>query len=158
MSGAGDTTVSGGLEMVITNPNRYSDVPRDVLTGWLRRLLAGLAPETESFGVRFVGDRKMRELNRVYRGVDRTTDVLSFTGEKTVEGHHLGDVAISVPRARSQAAERGHGTAVEIAHLLLHGVLHCLGYDHERDSGEMELLEKRLRREWIRTEEWEAPS
>ena len=62
---------------------------------------------------------------------------------------HLGDVLISVPTARRQAEDRGHPAERELKVLLLHGLLHCLGYDHETDQGEMERLERRLRRAWI---------
>lgn len=65
------------------------------------------------------------------------------------ESGHLGDIAVAVPTARRQAAERGHGAGTEIRLLVLHGLLHCLGYDHERDGGEMESLERRLRRRYL---------
>ena len=99
--------------------------------------------------VRFTSDRELRRLNRTFRAKDRPTDVLSFPGERSGEGWHLGDVAISVPTARRQALEAGHETGEELRVLLLHGVLHCLGYDHETDDGAMERLERRLRRRWI---------
>jgi probable rRNA maturation factor len=116
---------------------------------WLERLVAELAPDAASFGVRFTGDREMLRTNRGFRGKDKTTDVLSFPGSETPEGRHLGDVLISVPAARRQAAEAGRSAERELRVLLLHGVLHCLGHDHETDSGEMERLERRLRRRWI---------
>jgi probable rRNA maturation factor len=75
--------------------------------------------------------------------------VLSFPGGSTLEGLHLGDIVISVPAARRQAAARGEALELEIRNLLLHGVLHCLGHDHETDGGVMQRLEKRLRRDWI---------
>jgi probable rRNA maturation factor len=65
---------------------------------------------------------------------------------------HLGDILISVPAARRQAAARGWSVQHELEVLLLHGLLHCLGYDHETDGGEMERLERRLRRQWVRGE------
>lgn len=133
-------------EIVLLNPNHYPESAARRLRPWLAGLLAALAPETGSFGARFVSDREMRRVNRDFRGKDKTTDVLSFPGE---EGH-LGDVMISVPTARRQAAEAGHGVDRELKVLLLHGVLHCMGYDHETDQGEMERLERRLRRTWIR--------
>ena len=68
------------------------------LPAWADRLFRDLAPEHDSFAVRFVGDRTMRRLNLAFRGKDRTTDVLSFPGEPTAEGQHLGDVVISVPQ------------------------------------------------------------
>jgi probable rRNA maturation factor len=137
-------------DIVLQNPNRYPDVRARRLRPWLERLLEELAPAARSLGVRFCGDREMRRTNRRYRGLDKTTDVLSFPGEVSKEGEdHLGDVLISVPVARRQAAEAHHEPEREIKTLLLHGVLHCLGYDHETDQGQMERLERRLRKTWI---------
>jgi rRNA maturation RNase YbeY len=132
-------------ELVLLNPNHYPESGVRRLRPWLGGLIASLAPRAESFGARFVGDREMRRANRHFRGNDRTTDVLSFPGENG----HLGDVLVSVPAARRQATAAGHNVDQELKILLLHGVLHCLGYDHETDQGEMELLERRLRRTWI---------
>ena len=100
--------------------------------------------------VAFVSDRRMRELNRRWRGKRGTTDVLSFpSGEEEferAEGATLGDVVISVERAASQAAEHGLTFENEVEQLILHGLLHLCGYDHETDSGEMNALELTLRR------------
>lgn len=133
----------------LADPNRYPEVRLGRLRPWLRDLLAVVAPSHDSLSVLFTSDRRMRELNREWRQKDRPTDVLSFPGADTPEGRHLGDVAISVPTARRQAAEAGHSLERELRILLLHGVLHCLGYDHEEDDGEMERLEARLRAQWI---------
>lgn len=131
----------GGAEIVLQNPCGYPEGEEEGLPAWLSELLAELAPEAASLGVRFTSDREMRRLNRTYRGKDYPTDVLSFPGESTPEGVHVGDVVISVPVARRQAAEADHSPARELRLLLLHGVLHCLGHDHESDEGEMERLE-----------------
>ncbi len=136
-------------EITIRGAGRHRGVDERRLGPWLQALVAELAPAAESFGVRFVGDGTMRALNRDFRGKDATTDVLSFPVGATPDGHHLGDVAISVPAARRQAIERGHPVAREIRLLLVHGVLHCLGHDHETDDGGMERLERRLRRRWL---------
>lgn len=136
-------------EIALQNPNRYPEARARRLRPWLERLLDELAPDAASLGVRFSGDREMRRVNRQFRGKDKPTDVLSFPGD---EGH-LGDILISVPTARRQALEAGHPAERELKVLLLHGVLHCLGYDHETDQGEMERLERRLRRRWIRDDE-----
>src|ERR1044071_2343451 len=100
--------------------------------------------------VAFVSDRRMRELNRRWRGKRGTTDVLSFpSGQEEferAEGATLGDVVISVERAASQAAEHGLTFENEVEQLILHGLLHLCGYDHETDSGEMNALELTLRR------------
>ncbi len=136
-------------EIVIQNPNRYPEAAARRLRPWLGRLVAALAPGAASFAVRFAGDRALREANRRYRGKDRATDVLSFPGERGEDGWHLGDVLISVPAARRQAAAAGHPAGRELRVLVLHGVLHCLGHDHETDDGTMERLERRLRRRWV---------
>jgi probable rRNA maturation factor len=101
------------------------------LAAWLLPVVAELAPAAATLGVCLADDAALRRANRRYRGEDRTTDVLSFPGEAKTEGWHLGDILISLPRA-----ER-------------HGVLHCLGHDHEADGGEMAALELRLRERWL---------
>jgi probable rRNA maturation factor len=140
--------VKDPCEIVLLNPNHYPEAGTRRLRPWLASLVAGLAPEAESLGVRFVGDREMRRVNRQFRGMDKTTDVLSFPGDPAGTGH-LGDILISIPTARHQAETAGHDVDREVKTLLLHGVLHCLGYDHETDQGEMERLERKLRRTWI---------
>jgi probable rRNA maturation factor len=140
------------VDIVLQNPNRFSEVRARLLRPWLARLLASVAPRHESLGVRFCSDREMRRVNQGFRGQDKATDVLSFPGE---DGH-LGDILISVPTARRQAAEAapgGHPVEHELRTLLLHGVLHCLGYDHETDDGEMDRVERRLRRTWLREDQ-----
>lgn len=122
---------------------------RSEIVGWVAAVLSALAPAARSVGVKLCGDRAMRTLNREHRGKDQTTDVLSFAGGETPEGYHLGDIVISLPQAERQAEAAGHSLERELRVLLLHGVLHCLGYDHETDGGEMERLERRLRRRWL---------
>jgi len=93
----------------------------------------------------------MRSLNRRYRGKDRTTDVLSFALREgmfpNIQPAILGDIVISVPAASRQAEEAGHALNREIERLLVHGLLHLLGYDHERgprEAREMQRMELRL--------------
>ncbi|MGH9558376.1 MAG: rRNA maturation RNase YbeY [Bryobacteraceae bacterium] len=87
-------------------------------------------------------DRELRQLNRKFRGKNYATDVLSFP-------HDLGgEIAISLDRARAQAAEHGHRAADEIRILMLHGLLHLSGMDHEADSGEMARAEMRWRKKF----------
>jgi probable rRNA maturation factor len=133
-------------EIILQNPNSYPEAGARRLRPWLAELVGALAPAHGSLGVRFASDREVRRANHGFRGKDKTTDVLSFPGD---DGEHLGDILISVPAARRQAAEAGHSVERELKVLLLHGVLHCLGHDHETDQGEMERLERRLRRTWI---------
>lgn len=100
--------------------------------------------------IAFVSDRAMRELNRLWRHKQGTTDVLSFPVEQDefekVEGSSLGDVVISLEQAARQAKENGLTLNQEIAQLILHGLIHLCGYDHSTDEGEMNRLELRLRR------------
>ena len=122
---------------------------RAYLSG-LRRVaqdvVSELAPAPATLTLRLVNDDEIGELNRRYRAVEAPTDVLSFPGEKTPEGRHLGDVVISVETA---AARSGAAVERELQVLALHGILHCLGYDHESDGGEMEALETRLRAHFL---------
>jgi len=139
----------GRAEIVLLGQARFAATRGLALSGWLADLVGELAPDADSFALRLVGDRTMVALQREFRGLDQSTDVLSFPGESSLDGLHLGDVVISVPRAAAQAAERGHSLERELRLLALHGVLHCLGHDHETDDGEMERLEARLRRRWL---------
>jgi probable rRNA maturation factor len=95
------------------------------------------------FDCLITGDAELRRLNRDFRGIDSATDVLSFPA--AAPAGHLGDLAISLARARAQAREFGHGIEQEIEILMLHGVLHLLGMDHETDRGQMARAEKRWR-------------
>ena len=100
--------------------------------------------------VAFVSDRMMSELNRMWRKKSGTTDVLSFPAAQDefekLEGTTLGDVVISLEQAARQAREHNLSFDEEVSQLILHGLLHLCGYDHERDDGEMNRLELRLRR------------
>lgn len=119
------------------------------LDEWTERMLRELSPDVASLVVRLVAEEEMRSLNRTYRSIDAPTDVLSFPGEPSPEGRHLGDIVIAVSVAERQANERGQSLATELKILVLHGVLHCLGYDHEVDGGEMDELEADLRCRFI---------
>lgn len=137
------------IEIEVQNNGHLSDEQLRILEPWLQEMVGALAPDAKTLAVRLTGDEEVHKLNREFRNVDRTTDILSFPGTKTPEGRHLGDIVISVPTARLQAAKRGHHLLRELKILLLHGVIHCLGYDHESDAGEMDRLEAALRPVWI---------
>ena len=94
-------------------------------------------------------DARMQALNREFRRKNKPTDVLSFSPAEPLEGSDEtgGDLAISLDIARAQAAELGHSIADEVKILMLHGLLHLVGYDHEQDQGRMARKEARLRRE-----------
>ena len=108
------------------------------------RMLEVIGKPQASATVAFVSDRKIRELNRMFRGIDKPTDVLSFPTD--TDELDLGDIAISVETAAVQARENGLTFKNEIAQLMLHGLLHLSGYDHETDNGEMNRMELKLRR------------
>ncbi|CAN5209080.1 rRNA maturation RNase YbeY [soil metagenome] len=102
--------------------------------------------ENKSATIAFVSDRKMRELNKQFRGKNSTTDVLSFSYEADeFETDNLGDIVISIEQANKQAAENNLTLELEIKQLILHGILHLCGYDHETDAGEMNTRELELR-------------
>ena len=110
---------------------------------------SGGADEAE-VSLMLVDDERIHELNREYRGVDRPTDVLSFALQEETEEEPdtefeddmLGDIVISVPRAREQAIDYGHSFEREIVYLAVHGTLHLLGYDHEDDEDKQEMRAK----------------
>ena len=143
------SAASAALGVALQNPRGYKDIGQKSLEAWLRKLVAALAPQAGSLAARLTSDAEVQRLNRRFRGKDKPTDVLSFPVETTADGYHVGDIVISVPTARRQAAENQHTLARELRILLLHGLLHCLGYDHETDDGAMERRERRLRRVWV---------
>jgi rRNA maturation RNase YbeY len=122
---------------------------------WLSRLLSGTGAPAARVSVLLCGDRRMKSLNRRFRGVDAPTDVLSFRpspdpprpSRRIPAGGFLGDIVVDVSYAARQARRRGHGLEREIQILLAHGLLHLLGYDHEKDDGQMFRLQaRRVRR------------
>jgi len=117
-----------------------------------RAILSALGETSAELGILFVGDQRMRGLNCRYRGRDRTTDVLAFamreprtprTSRRTTD--MLGDVVISVPTACRQAMEAGRSLDEELVWLLIHGILHLCGYDHERSEREARRMHRRER-------------
>jgi len=130
---------------------RWQGRPMKGLTASLRELaqevLRRLGVAQGELSVLFCDDRTMQLLNGYFRKKDKPTDVLSFPAHEPLPegGVHLGDIAISLETAARQAAKAGHSLQRELAILLIHGILHVCGFDHETDSGEMEALESRLR-------------
>jgi len=113
---------------------------------WLRDFTARLKRDVSggrSFTCMLSGDDSLRGLNRRFLGHDTATDVLSFPSPEP--GRGLGEMAISVDRARSQARRFGHSVEQEIGILMLHGLLHLMGMDHVRDHGHMRRAERRWR-------------
>jgi probable rRNA maturation factor len=133
------------------NDVRGSGVNGRALVGTAKKLLAAAGESASSLSLTLVDDATIRRLNRDHRGKDKPTDVLSFSlvenGSASAE-RLLGDVVISVDTARRQAAEYDASLQAEIYRLLIHGILHVMGHDHER-AGErrtMVAAERRLAR------------
>ncbi len=141
------------MELIISG----KDDPGKELTALMEKAAAviledeGIPPEEAEISVTFVTDEEIRRLNAEYRGIDKATDVLSFpqyedANEIPDEGPAiLGDVVISLERARAQAEEYGHSEERETVYLFVHSILHLLGYDHmvEDEKKEMRAAEER---------------
>ena len=133
-------------DVLLLNRQRTARADWDAVRRFLRRMSGEL--ETPAFTVCLLSDQAIRRFNRKFCGVDRPTDVLSFPAEERKNGGraYLGDILISVETARANARRYGLRLEEEIQVLALHGVLHLLGYDHERDHGKMARLERRWSR------------
>lgn len=144
---------------MILNRQRRVRVRVMDLEKFLARVLKKVRSRRGALTVCLVGDAEMKRWNRAYRGKNRPTDVLSFPAneslwksERRARGairvaSYLGDIAIAPGVARRNAIRLGHEFHDELRILILHGVLHLMGYDHETDKGEMNRRERRLRRE-----------
>src|SRR5437016_11964835 len=134
----------------VVNRQRRRKIVAKQWRKFTEKALCAIGEDSRSATIVFVSDEAIKKLNRRFRGKSLATDVLSFpTGLEFFEeedGSHLGDVVISVERAAAQAKENGLSFSGEIAQLILHGLLHLCGYDHETDKGRMNRLELRLRR------------
>jgi probable rRNA maturation factor len=145
----------------VTFRRSHEDIRPRAIQAFARKLQAEVA-KGRAFDCVITGDAELRRLNREFRGKDQPTDVLSFGSEPRVSSTHarfraatarersatstrLGDIAISAQRARAQAREFGHTTEQEVRVLMLHGVLHLLGMDHETDGGRMARAERQWR-------------
>ena len=133
----------------VVNRQRTRAIAGEHWSDFAQTALRKIGRPGEGAAIAFVSDRVMRELNRRWRGKRGTTDVLSFPAEQDefekLGGPSLGDVIISVEQAARQAARHELSFEEEVAQLILHGLLHLCGYDHEKDDGEMNRLELRLR-------------
>ncbi|HWQ10450.1 MAG TPA: rRNA maturation RNase YbeY, partial [Holophaga sp.] len=116
----------------------------------LTKLRERLMPGAQGISISYVDDRAMRRLNRDHRGINQTTDVLSFPAEPEKGAwQHLGDLVISLPMAEKMAKKLGVSRRREIETLIIHGFLHLCGHDHEKDAGEMLALQQSLEREFL---------
>jgi len=125
---------------------------RREMAEFVRRILIALRVDDDihEVSIAIVDDEAMRNLNRKFRKKNKTTDVLTFPADDSdadpnAKGRPLGDIVISIDQARRQATDQKHSLATEVRYLILHGILHALGYDHETDDGEMNALEVEVR-------------
>ena len=141
------------------NRQRAARLARPPLESFLRRVKNELGLEEAGLTVRLVSDAEIARMNETFRKKKGPTDVLSFPmmarrrpvrlrrGSRTVkEGEYLGDIAISPATAQRYAKKNGRKLSSELQVLILHGVLHLLGYDHETDRGKMDRIEQKLRK------------
>ncbi len=116
----------------------------------VQQLLAAIGEAASEISLEFVGDVRMRRLNREYRKKDRTTDVLAFASREAggPPSPLLGDVVVSVPTASRQAKSLKHSLNEELLRLMIHGVLHLVGYDHERSEAEARKMKRKEQALW----------
>lgn len=141
---------------MILNRQRRVPLALKSLARFSERVQRELGFPEESVTVCFVSDPAMARMNRKFRDKLGPTDVLSFPAREIPRGsrrhretsvdRYVGDIVISPQTARRYARRRSHGLASELRVLILHGMIHLAGYDHETDNGEMMHLERRLRR------------
>lgn len=123
------------------------DVDYSFLPKIIDKILEMEKVKSATFSIVFIDDEKMHELNKTYRGIDRTTDVLSFAFEDNEKIEYnirqLGEIFVSIPKMKEQALEYGHSETRELSFLVVHGILHLLGYDHTLgEKFEKEMFEK----------------
>jgi probable rRNA maturation factor len=133
--------------ITIDPPSSFgTSVSTPTLTRFLNRARVAVGVRG-AVDVLLADDPTLRHLNKTFRGKDKPTDVLSFPAPSAFAAKHAGDLAISLETAARQAATHGHPLPDEVKILLLHGLLHLSGEDHETDDGEMAAREATLRRE-----------
>jgi rRNA maturation RNase YbeY len=130
-------------EYFIINKQRKHAIDHRSVQSFLCVIASELGVEERGLSVVLITDRVMQQYNRQYRGFDKPTDVLSFAGHQ----QYLGDILISTETAYNQARKsRSLTFEKNVRRLILHGLLHLMGYDHETDDGQMRSIERRLRR------------
>jgi probable rRNA maturation factor len=151
-------SASDGAEAIeVVNRQRLIGIDKQRAAELARAVLKSIGKAEATLTITFIRDQLMRRLNREYRGLDKPTDVLSFAYHESPDDFaanetraHLGDLVISVETAARYAQELGLTFERELEHLLIHGTLHLAGYDHETDNGEMQRLERKLRKQLLK--------
>jgi len=136
-------------EVTVRKATRRPAVDAEDLVGFALDVMARL-DLTGSVGIEICGPKRMASLNGNYRKKPVPTDVLAFPDGETDESGqaHVGDLALCAPVIEAGGKERGHGFSPELRRVLLHGMLHLAGYDHETDHGQMRRRERALARAW----------
>jgi probable rRNA maturation factor len=140
---------------VIVNRQRCYRIPVARMQRFANALARRLRIQHLEFSLVLTNDRAIRRLNRSFRHKDSSTDILSFPAQDPVptgadlDNPYLGDMIVSVETARRQAFDGNHTLERELCLLMIHGLLHLLGYNHEADRGEMRGMELRLQKELL---------
>ena len=141
---------AGGFTIEVRNLQRKHKIDQGLIRDKSRAILSLCGLKDAELSILIVNNQRIRVLNKKYRGIDRPTDVLSFpmTGTEfnsvpPMQPLLLGDVVLSMEKIESQAREQGHSAERELMMLLTHGILHLIGYDHERSSQEDRRMRKK---------------
>jgi len=129
----------------VINDTDREIVELDLLNNYVRYLVGKLDLDKCEFNIIIVDNKRIHEINKEYRGIDRETDVISFAMEDNMDVKYedfrlLGDIYISIDKCYSQADDYGHSNEREICFLATHGILHLLGYDHMEKDDEEEMF------------------
>ncbi len=137
------------MEVLLSNEQTECQIDSSKLESYIENILQTLRCSDKEVSILLVDDEKMRKLNKQYRGQDRATDVLSFPQYEEepdpLNPHLLGDIVVSTTTANKQSAEHQLSLEEELVLLLIHGILHLLGYDHERSDEEAQRMKKKTR-------------
>jgi len=133
------------MDVQLQNNQKVCDVDSQSLKNHAKKFMRALERENDELSILLVDDDNIKTLNRQHRNIDCATDVLSFpqTDNDEFISHMLGDVVISVETAKRQASEHHFSLEQELVLLLLHGLLHLLGYDHERSQKEEQIMKEK---------------
>lgn len=135
------------MECLVYNRARQRVLSGAEIQRLVKKILARFKSLDKTLSVQFVGEKKIKELNKKYRGIDRVTDVLSFG----LEGDDLGDIFLCYPRIKKQAKQYQVTEREEVARMLIHGILHLLGFEHKRkkEAQKMFKLQDELLRKFL---------
>jgi len=134
------------MEILIKNQQRQSRLDEERIRRVVYTVLSVMKEDKAEVSILFVGERRMQKLNYQYRGIKKGTDVLSFEGDIPLSGglsRVLGDVVVNIHRVKEQAIAAGIGFYDELSRILIHGILHLLGYDHDGSRDNARLMREK---------------